>query len=406
MVDLAAAEAAREGAVTRTTHEDQARAFRRWRDWCDQIGLIEDYFLDNFTKGQRIRLMGAFAMAMRNARFSGPAHDTLAEGTIRGTISYVASTFRENDRPNPTKDEDGELGRLLSRQYRAYRNEDPNPVRQKCILPRVFKELQKNKLSETKRAIGELAGSAFFFANRSCEYLKVPQSEKRRTDILRLRNVRFFSKGRLLSHDNPRLEYADCVSRTFERQKKDERMDTVTQMATGDATLCPVRLDAALVRRIRKYPGSSDNTPVSAVWRNSRIEHVTSEEMIEALQAAVKAIGEELLGIKAEEVGTHSIRSGSAMAMFLGECPVYTIMMIGRWSSDAFLRYIRKQVQQFSHNVSCRMLRFEMHWHVPEQKILHEDPRLHNHKDNAETRRNVGGNMSRRVKLPAFSLFN
>ena len=38
------------------------------------------------------------------------------------------------------------------------------------------------------------------------------------------------------------------------------------------------------------------------------------------------------------------------MDVFLGECPVYTIMLIGRWSSDAFLRYIRKQVEQFSHN--------------------------------------------------------
>ena len=176
----------------------------------------------------------------------------------------------------------------------------------------------------------QLAGSAFFFAKRSCEYLKVPQSEKRRTDILRMRNIRFFKDGRLLRHDNQRLEYADCVSKTFERQKKEGRMDTVTQLATGDAELCPVRLDAALVRRIRKYPGSSDNTPMSAVWRNDRIEHVTSEEMIEALQAAVIAVGEELLGIKAEEVGTHSIRSGSAMAMFLGKYPVYTIMMIGR----------------------------------------------------------------------------
>ena len=57
-------------------------------------------------------------------------------------------------------------------------------------------------------------------------------------------------------------------------------------------------------------------------------------------------IGEEILGIKAEEVGTHSIRSGAAMSMYLGECPVYTITMIGRWSSDAFLLYIRKQVEQ------------------------------------------------------------
>ena len=99
----------------------------------------------------------------------------------------------------------------------------------------------------------------------------------------------------------------------------------------------------AIVKRIRSYPGSNDDTPVSAVWRNKRIQHITSEEMIASLRAAVEAIGEEKFGFKSSEIGTHSIRSGAAMAMFLDEIPVYVIMMIGRWSSDAFLKYIRKQ---------------------------------------------------------------
>ena len=83
-------------------------------------------------------------------------------------------------------------------------------------------------------------------------------------------------------------------------------------------------------------------------------------------------------------------------------------MMIGRSSSDAFLKYIRKQVEQFSHNVSTRMLKFEMHNHLPgvDPRISHMDPRQCNHKDNPETRRNVGGNFSRRFQLPSFSLFN
>jgi hypothetical protein len=125
------------------------------------------------------------------------------------------------------------------------------------------------------------------------------------------------------------------------------------------------------------------------------------------LRAAVIAIGEDLSGIKAIEVGTHSIRSGAAMAMDLGECSVYTIMMIGRWSREAFLRYIRKEVKQFSHNVWTRMLKFETHRHIPEPpRVPNLDPRQHNHRDNAEIRRNVGGDLSHRVQLPAFSLFN
>ncbi len=130
--------------------------------------------------------------------------------------------------------------------------------------------------------------------------------------------------------------------------------------------------------------------------------------MIETLESGVAAVGHEKVGIQKGEIGTHSIRSGAAMAMYLGECPVYTIMMIGRWSSDAFLRYIRKQVEQFSHNVSLRMLRYQFHRHVPEREptISHLDPRQRNHPDNAETRRNVAGDMTRRARLPAFSLFH
>ena len=308
--------------------------------------------------------MGAFALALREGRFSRQNFSSLAEGTIRNSISFLAQTFRENDRPNPTKDEDGELGRFLSRLFRSFRNNDPNPVQQKAIPAILLREIAKLQITESQRAISQLVIGAFFFAMRSCEYLKVPQSEKRQTDILRLRNIRFILDGSILPHNSELIEFADSVSITFEFQKKDERNDTVNQIFSEDPLLCPVRSWAAVVRRIWSYPGASWETPVSAVWRNDRIEHITSGEVVNSIRAAVKAYGESKLGFKAEEVGTHSIRSGAAMSMYLGEAPVFTIMMIGRWSSDAFLRYIRKQVEQFSHNVSRRMLRFESFRHI------------------------------------------
>ena len=102
MSDLAAAETDHEGAVTGKTRADQAREWSRWENYCGSIGIVEDDFLDHFTRGQRIRIMGAFDMAIREGIFLGPSHGTLVESTIRGAISYVSQTFRENDRPNPT----------------------------------------------------------------------------------------------------------------------------------------------------------------------------------------------------------------------------------------------------------------------------------------------------------------
>jgi hypothetical protein len=102
------------------------------------------------------------------------------------------------------------------------------------------------------------------------------------------------------------------------------------------------------------------------------------------------------------------MRSGAAMEMYLGEIPVYTIMLIGRWSSDAFLRYIRKQVEQFSRNVSKKMLTFRSFCHIPDitpRRKSSEDPHQRNHCNNAEMRRNIRGDKSRRAQLPAFSLY-
>lgn len=44
------------------------------------------------------------------------------------------------------------------------------------------------------------------------------------------------------------------------------------------------------------------------------------------------------------------------MALYLAKkVPNLTIVIIGRWKTDAFLRYIRKKIAQFSVNLSSKM---------------------------------------------------
>jgi hypothetical protein len=83
-------------------------------------------------------------------------------------------------------------------------------------------------------------------------------------------------------------------------------------------------------------------------------------------------------------------------------------MLIGRWLSDAFLRYIQKQVIEFSHNVSKKMLLFKNYKPVPnyDLRIAANNTRVCNNPNNVEMRRNVGGDASRQSRLPAFTQFN
>ncbi len=120
-------------------------------------------------------------------------------------------------------------------------------------------------------------------------------------------------------------------------QKKDKENNIVTQMASGNVNMCPVRMGAAIVRRIQSYEGANNDTPISAFWHFNRINHVTSKQVIAAMKDSIQAIGEDVLHIKISEIGTHLIRLGAAMAMFLSDCSVCLIMMICPWSSNAFL---------------------------------------------------------------------
>jgi len=85
-------------------------------------------------------------------------------------------------------------------------------------------------------------------------------------------------------------------------------------------------------------------------------------------------------------------------------------MLIGRWSSDAFLRYIRKQVMEFSQNVAKRMLSCQNFRHIPDihMRVQQDDPRIRNHPGNTETRRNVGDgdDLHHPVRLPPLLEFN
>jgi hypothetical protein len=62
------------------------------------------------------------------------------------------------------------------------------------------------------------------------------------------------------------------------------------------------------------------------------------------------------------------------MAMYIAGVPVSTIMLVGRWASNAFLLYIRKQVAELTNNVSQLMITNRAYYHLPDS--IPEDPNI------------------------------
>ncbi len=251
-------------------------------------------------------------------------------------------------------------------------------------------------------ALCELFIGAFFFAMRSCEYLKV--SGHRKTKLLALRNIRFYKGNTPLYHNDPQLHKADTVSITFEEQKRDAKNDIITHHRTEDKILCPVKIWSKIVRRISNYSSSTPDTTVNTYfYPDGKKLLFTGPQLLKRVRLAAATIGQDKLGFTPNQLGLHSARSGAAMAMYLAGIPVFTIMLLGRWSSDAFLRYIRKQVKEFSTGVSKKMIIHEHFFTVP--SASNEDPRRQNHPLNL-TSRHINGHNFKDAVLPLVSVFH
>ena len=109
--------------------------------------------------------------------------------------------------------------------------------------------------------------------------------------------------------------------------------------------------------RICGYKGMNESTEVDMfVNSDCKSSHIKANEVAQHLEKVVTSVGKARLGFDALRVGTHSIRTSFAMMLYLQHIHASTIMLQGQWSSDAFLLYVRPQVQQFSSGLSAKMV--------------------------------------------------
>lgn len=195
---------------------------------------------------------------------------------------------------------------------------------------------------------------AYFFAMRSCEITETPVPG--RTKITRLRGVTFRDhSNKEVDHLRDDLTTARRVTVTFENQKNGLKNDRRTHERTGDSVMCPVLRLASLVKRVLKtVPKAWPDTPVSATFLNKREGKVTADTLRWNLRMACALDGgKAVFGYDLADIKTRSIQSGAIERLFLmNQHPVVKIMILGRWSSDAFLDYIRPQVPEWTNQIA------------------------------------------------------
>jgi hypothetical protein len=215
------------------------------------------------------------------------------------------TAFKLAAQADPRLDTNGKLTFILQRQLWGYRAPDPREKPQVAITGTVLRQFHKLAVSPFDKALCQLFIGAFFFAVRSCEYIKVQGPRKNK--LLTLKNIRFFNGNRLVKYSDPKLHHAECVSITFELQKRDTKNDIITQQKSGDAVLCPVKTWAGIVRRISSYPGASPTDSVNTFHFSDGKKHLfTGSELLKRLRSVATMLGEDILGFSAKDIGLHS----------------------------------------------------------------------------------------------------
>ena len=198
----------------------------------------------------------------------------------------------------------------------------------------------------------------YYLLLRAGEYTHHPQTEQRRTVRFTVQDIALWEGTKRLEHTLPAPTlHSRCTSATLSilNQKSGRTNQSVHQEATGTDT-CPV---TALIRRLTSIRDHTNDTQtcISAYFthdsKTPRLLH--SKDMNNAIKQAVSALKLERHGLSPNLVGSHSLRAGGAMAMYLNNVPITTIKKLGRWASDAFLMYIHEQIAALSENVSKLM---------------------------------------------------
>ena len=83
---------------------------------------------------------------------------------------------------------------------------------------------------------------------------------------------------------------------------------------------------------------------------------MTAPHILQAVKKAVRDTGLLNRGFDIDRVGTHSLRSGGAIAMILNGVSETVVKKLGRWGGATFQIYIHTQIMSLSNNVSTLMV--------------------------------------------------
>jgi hypothetical protein len=245
---------------------------------------------------------------------------------------------------------------------KGYQREDPKSEPQLAVPVSITEHVLDSHRAQSpccpqKEAIADLINIGFYYLLRVGEYTK-PRSQARNTIPFRVQDITFRNAlGNLISNTSPLLTLLTAAEATIRmpNQKNGVKGQCIHQECTGSLH-SPVKSLARRVHHILTNNGTAATSifaythPLKVGWQS-----ITSHHINTTLKQAAGDIGLYKLGYTPNDVSSHSLRAGGAMAMHLNGVDANTIRKMGRWKSETFLMYIHEQISAFATGVSLKM---------------------------------------------------
>lgn len=204
---------------------------------------------------------------------------------------------------------------------------------------------------DTSLAAADMMWIAFFFLLRPGEYTRPAED----SHPFRIKDIRLWREAQpvsITSCSDADLMAATFVSLTFSTQKNGTRGEVIGHGRSTHSSACPVRAVARRLCYLRTFNAPA-HTYLCAV--GPKLEPISSAHITTLLRRAC-ASPLNTSGISPGQITAKSLRASGAMALMNEGVNHDMIQLIGRWKSDASLRYMHVQAHDLMSNFSNLML--------------------------------------------------
>ena len=335
--------------VVASTRRARQSAIQKWQAFCEEHNVLPN--LTDQEAHQHLNFLFLFGSKYRQGAGNRQKQPVRAD-TVEKTLGHIAKSLTDLGLPDPRLQVSGKQVAAYKEWLRGMRKEDPASSR---VLPCSLKIIEAlwdlNLRTNKDQTARRLIVIGFFYMNRPGEVVATSTTGTGRSTPFRIKDCAFTDLyGKVWNKFHPTnpallndVDGSLAATLTYTDQKNCTKGEKVSHVRSGHEHLCPVTALEQQVSYLLRN-GCPDTTPLYTYFDSKHHrKQVTASDVTNLLRRAAAKVQDQT-GIPPSQISARSLRPGGATALLCAGHAPESIALVGRWKSDAILRYLRTQV--------------------------------------------------------------